>query len=148
MDVYRIPSRIINATLAVVVWRSGKPGPAGGRGTTFLTPDDFPQQVGVLRRLAGESVAPHAHRPKTYPAATVPTQETIVVTRGRVEVDLFDVDYSPATTLGLSPGDVIVLMNGGHGLRYVEDATIIEVKQGPYEGRDADKFDIPAKEAT
>ena len=38
----------------------------------------------------------------------------------------------------LGPGDVILLISGGHGFEVLEDLNMIEVKQGPYVG-DADK---------
>ena len=38
----------------------------------------------------------------------------------------------------LGPGDVIILMSGGHGFEVLEDLNMVEVKQGPYVG-DADK---------
>ena len=32
------------------------------------------------------------------------------------------------------PGDVILLAHGGHKIEVLEDAEILEVKQGPYAG--------------
>ena len=34
----------------------------------------------------------------------------------------------------LEQGDVILLAFGGHGFKIIDDAEIIEVKQGPYAG--------------
>ena len=38
----------------------------------------------------------------------------------------------------LEQGDVILLADGGHGFKMLEDSEIIEIKQGPYSG-DKDK---------
>ena len=41
----------------------------------------------------------------------------------------------------LESGDVILLVNGGHGFEVIEEIEMIEVKQGPYIGeRDRIKF--------
>jgi hypothetical protein len=48
-------------------------------------------------------------------------------------VDIYDNDELIATTQ-LSPGDVMVLLAGGHALRMLEDTVLVEVKQGPYLG--------------
>ena len=47
----------------------------------------------------------------------------------------------------LSPGDVILLISGGHGFEVLEDLNMVEVKQGPYtEDRDKKRFEakLPA----
>jgi hypothetical protein len=31
-------------------------------------------------------------------------------------------------------GDVVVLLDGGHGFRMLEDTVLLEIKQGPYSG--------------
>lgn len=33
-------------------------------------------------------------------------------------------------------GDVLVLVDGGHGFRMTEDTVLVEIKQGPYLGLD------------
>jgi hypothetical protein len=37
-------------------------------------------------------------------------------------------------------GDTIFFVAGGHGFTMLEDSKIIEVKQGPYFGKDKDKL--------
>ena len=42
----------------------------------------------------------------------------------------------------LNKGDVILLVNGGHGFEMLEKTEMIEVKQGPYiDGKDKTRFD-------
>jgi hypothetical protein len=57
----------------------------------------------------------------------------LLVRSGSCEVDVYDDDELIATT-HLSPGDVMVLVAGGHALRMLEDTVLVEVKQGPYVG--------------
>ena len=37
-------------------------------------------------------------------------------------------------TKRLNKGDIILLIDGGHGFKIMEDAVIMEIKQGPYVG--------------
>ncbi|MHA1381691.1 MAG: hypothetical protein ACTSRG_25255 [Candidatus Helarchaeota archaeon] len=46
----------------------------------------------------------------------------------------------------LNDGDLIVLLSGGHGFKFLEETKMIEIKQGPYTGRDNDKITLEVKE--
>lgn len=102
--------------------------------TTFLTPDDFKQQVGFVVYPAGGEIARHTHRP--IERRLVGTSEVLVVRKGRAEVDIFDDDRTLVTTRELRLGDVMLMMGGGHGFRILEDTVFLEIKQGPYTGVD------------
>jgi len=39
-----------------------------------------------------------------------------------------------------------MLLSGGHGFEFLEDTKMIEIKQGPYAGRDNDKIILEVKE--
>ena len=41
-------------------------------------------------------------------------------------------EYRTSRVLG--PGDVILLISGGHGFEVLEELNMVEVKQGPYVG--------------
>jgi hypothetical protein len=47
---------------------------------------------------------------------------------------LYREDCSDHSSLELGTGDVVFLSSGGHGFEILEDASIVEVKQGPYRG--------------
>jgi quercetin dioxygenase-like cupin family protein len=104
--------------------------------TTFLTSDSAVQQVGLIVYPAGGCIAAHRH-PETR-RVVHGTPETLFVRSGAVEVDLYDDGNRLARTVELHQGDVIILISGGHGLRVLEDCSLLEVKQGPYLGT-ADK---------
>ena len=53
---------------------------------------------------------------------------------GRCEMDVYDDERHLVSTHELGPGDVILMVAGGHGFRMLEDTTLLEVKQGPYTG--------------
>jgi hypothetical protein len=45
-------------------------------------------------------------------------------------------DRDLVTTRDLGPGDLILMIAGGHGFTMYEDTVLLEVKQGPYIGLD------------
>lgn len=105
-----------------------------GHGIEFFTPGDFPLQVGRISRPAGFEVEPHLHRP--LPRSVTITQEVLVVQQGRVRMDFYDDEKTLLASRELAAGDVVLLASGGHGLTVLEEARILEVKQGPYLGDD------------
>jgi hypothetical protein len=62
------------------------------------------------------------------------TQEALFIRKGRVRVDFFSKQLEYRASRILGPGDVILLIAGGHGFEVLEDLNMIEVKQGPYAG--------------
>ena len=51
-----------------------------------------------------------------------------------MEVELFDDAENLLIRTILLEGDVILLLGGAHGFRMLEDAVLLEIKQGPYTG--------------
>lgn len=100
--------------------------------TTFITPDDFTQQAGFVVYPAGGNIPAHDHLP--IQRALTGTAETLVVRRGRMEARIFNRQRELNATRVLSTGDVLMLVNGGHGFTMLEDTVLFEVKQGPYTG--------------
>ncbi|MBS0206856.1 MAG: hypothetical protein JSS49_28615 [Planctomycetes bacterium] len=100
--------------------------------TTFVTPDSYYQQAGFVVYPRGGSVQTHTHLP--LQRHLVGTPETLIVLRGSAEVDLYGLDKSFMGTWNLRRLDILLLVSGGHGLRFLEDTTLLEIKQGPYTG--------------
>lgn len=70
------------------------------------------------------------------------TQEVLFIKSGKVRVDFFDNQQLYIKSTILYPGDVILLSDGGHGFKMLEESEMIEVKQGPYCGeQDKVRFD-------
>jgi len=118
-------------TLAIVV-RSSFNTP----GLSFLTPDNFPLQMGMHLRPAKTHIEPHQHQPFTD-IKTLPTQEFFYIIDGKVEVNLF-YKKKKHSTITLNKGDMI-LLNTGHEITFLEDTKIVEIKQGPYRGKEQEK---------
>jgi hypothetical protein len=102
--------------------------------TTFLTPPEFKQQVGFVVYPAGGDIQRHDHRP--LERKIVGTSEVLVVKRGRCEIDIYNDERELVATRELGPGDIMLMVGGGHGFRMIEDTTFLEIKQGPYTGVD------------
>lgn len=99
-------------------------------GIEFLTPGNYSQQLGFMNRPTGYKIAPHVHIPVVR--EVVRTQEVLLIKSGKVRVDFYDNDRNYLESELLEKGDVILLAGGGHGFEIIEDAVMIEVKQGPY----------------
>ena len=110
-------------------------------GIVFLTPDEYSQQLGYMRRPAGYYISAHSHNHVDRQVSL--TQEVLFVRSGRVRVDLFDTERRHVATRVLGPLDVILLSAGGHSFEILEEAELIEVKQGPFVGdKDKTRFDV------
>jgi len=105
-------------------------------GITFLTPNDYSQQLGYMHRRAGYRIPAHIHN--SVPRSVTYTREVLFVKSGRLRVDFYGDDRQYVESCILNAGDVILLASGGHGFEMLEDTEMIEVKQGPYAG-DQDK---------
>ena len=101
-------------------------------GISFLTPDDFSQQLGYMNRPDEYVIAPHVHN--LVERKVDLTQEVLFVRCGKVRVDFYDDARQYLESRIVSTGDVVMLAHGGHGFKVLECAEMIEVKQGPYCG--------------
>ena len=101
-------------------------------GVHFFTPDELSQQLAYMNHPTGKIIAPHVHNPVTRKVDH--TQEVLLIKSGRLRVDFYDSDQSYLESRCLEAGDVILLIDGGHGFEVLEAVEMIEVKQGPYVG--------------
>lgn len=119
---------------------------ASGKKMSFHTPEHFPLQVGIHSRREGDIVSAHFHRcfPKLR---NLPVQEFFYVKSGRIKIDLFDEQENDAkvSEVVAEEGDT-VLLNTGHGLTFLKDTELIELKQGPYRGKDEEKRLVGGKQ--
>lgn len=105
-------------------------------GCTFLTPNEFPFQVGVHLRREQEVVAAHQHLPFKS-ISQLPAQEFFYIIAGRIKVKLFH-NKQQHSIITLNKGDAI-LINCGHEITFLGKTKMIELKQGPYRGKDQEK---------
>lgn len=107
-------------------------------GLNFFSPYEDFQQVGTWVYSAGKKLAAHAHN--SVAREVTWTQEVLYVRRGRLRAEIYDSKDHKVTELEAGPGDVLILLSGGHGYEILEDGTeVLEVKNGPYVGADRDR---------
>jgi mannose-6-phosphate isomerase-like protein (cupin superfamily) len=117
------------ALLAVVIRTSFTSG-----GIQFFTPNELSQQLAYMHHPPGKKIDAHIHTPASREVLL--TQETLFIKRGRLRVDFFDDNQCYLESRVLEAGDVILLVQGGHGFEVLEELEMFEVKQGPYLGAD------------
>ena len=120
--------------LLAIVWRDADWTP----GLNFPTPADMFVLAGCWQYPAGKVLGAHRH---IYNERIVTqTQESVYVKRGRLKVNVFDEDSVLVESVILESGDFAVLGDCGHGYEILEDDTqILEIKNGPFVGVEADK---------
>ena len=101
-------------------------------GVHFFTDDNLSQQLAFMKHDQGRIIQPHVHNPIVREICD--TQEVLFIKKGSLRVDFYaeNQDYLESTIV--EAGDVVVLIQGGHGLEVMEDLEMFEVKQGPYGG--------------
>ena len=118
--------------LALIIRQNYEP-----EGVNFVTAEDNPLQVGVLKHQKNSKIKPHLH--KSSPRIINAIQEVLHIAYGKVEAEFYGGDGKKVGSSILNSGDTIVLLSGGHGFNILEDSKILEVKQGPYRGVEEDK---------
>lgn len=101
-------------------------------GVRFLTPTDFPLQLGLIEHPKGKKIRPHIHRDLKYRVNT--TQEFLYVEQGSARVTIYDKSWKRVKDAVLNKGDFILFISGGHSLEILNRCRILEIKQGPYPG--------------
>lgn len=106
------------------------------KGIHFFTDGELSQQLASMSYAPGKVIAAHTHNPVRREVLF--TQEALFIRKGRLRVDFYSKEGCYRTSRILGPGDVILLIAGGHGFEVLEELNMVEVKQGPYAG-DSDK---------
>ncbi|MFH0786409.1 MAG: hypothetical protein V2B13_02210 [Pseudomonadota bacterium] len=107
-------------------------------GVTFFSPFEFSQQLGILVHPPGHEVKAHVHNVIARDVRV--TQEVLHIIEGKVEITLFTENKQYITSRLLTTGDTVLLAFGGHGIKIVQPSKILEVKQGPYAGKEDKEF--------
>jgi hypothetical protein len=107
-------------------------------GLAFFSSDEDFIQVGTWQYPAGKQLLAHIHNECTR--TVLWTQEALLVRKGKLRAKIYDTRETLVQEIIVSAGDVIILLRGGHGYEILEDGTqVLEIKNGPYVGADADR---------
>ena len=97
----------------------------------FATDNDNELQLASFQLDAGEEIMRHYH-PKQNRNISL-TSEVIVVTQGKIKVEIYDTSLELNSTHEIKANEIIALFNGGHKIIMIENSKFVEVKQGPYD---------------
>jgi hypothetical protein len=113
-----------------------------------ITDDSWPLQIIILERNPGGITLPHYHIPTEVLPALPTRHQILICQKGKARVKIFTRQGQALGEVFLSSNDVVLLLEG-HEVEFVEPGTrLIEIKQGPFPGTDADdKVDlkVPAR---
>ncbi len=111
---------------------------AWGEGLKFFSQDDEYIQVGTWGYNEGKQLLAHTHNPVSRQIEW--TKEVLYVRKGSISANIYDTSETNVATLIAHEGDLLILLRGGHGYSILEDGTeVLEVKNGPYPGAEADR---------
>lgn len=100
------------------------------KGSIPQTNGKEPLQLVTLKHSKGKCLLAHTHKPA--PRTTAKMQECIIVKKGKIKVDLYGPDKKMFKAITMKMADLLLLVNGGYGIHILEDAEIIELKNGPF----------------
>jgi cupin fold WbuC family metalloprotein len=99
-------------------------------GSVPVTSPEEALQVMTLKHPKGRRVAPHFHVP--HRRETNVLQECLVVIRGKLRVSFFGEDGAAFAQVDLAKGEMCITLFGSHGVEFLEDSEVIEIKNGPF----------------
>ncbi len=108
-------------------------------GMEFWGSETLPLQFGSCIYQKGKVLLPHIHkvRPRIPEHKTL---EFLYIIRGSMEATFYSPIKELVSVIKLVEGDCVMLYDGGHGFKVLEDDTVfIEVKNGPYVSVEVDK---------
>jgi len=122
-------------TYAIIIRSKYKPD-----STEFITDGKSVQQVGFIVYKSGEEIKRHLHKPLKRTIYNTP--ETLFVKEGAIEYEIFNNSKKFISKGQLNQGDIIILLDGGHGFKTIKDTVLFEIKQGPFmgDGKDKERF--------
>lgn len=98
----------------------------------FVGGEEQPLQLGFHEKKAGVVLSPHLHSGEPRTITTI--QEVLYIARGKIRITYYTPDGNKIDSVDLFEGDTVLQVSMAHGIEVIEDARIIEVKQGPYHG--------------
>lgn len=100
------------------------------KGSVPITEDFASLQLLTLKHKKGHQIKAHDHARKKRISTIL--QECLVVKRGKIRVDFYAPNKKVFKYIYLRAGEVIIILQGGHGVHFLEDSEIVELKNGPF----------------
>lgn len=110
-------------------------------GLNFFSKDEEFIQAGAWEYNAGKELLAHIHN--EVPRSITRTCEVLYIICGSLEASIYDLNGNKAEILKVKAGELLVLLESGHGYKILEDNTrVLEIKNGPYLGAETDRHRI------
>jgi len=108
--------------------------------TIFPTPENDTFQFGVGVAKNEKILVPHMHKRVERTIDT--TSEFLYVLNGEMVIDVYDEKEIFVKKVILNDNECLLQFIGGHAITLKENTKYFEIKQGPYYGRDFDKYNL------
>lgn len=110
------------------------------KGVTFPTPESATFQFGFGQISENKVLIPHIHKRVKREIET--TSEFLYVIHGEMIIDVLDEDEKFLEQVILKENMALLQFVGGHKIEIKSGTKYFEIKQGPYYGRDFDKYNV------
>ena len=110
------------------------------KGVNFPTLDEQEFQFGFGVADEDKILTPHIH--KRVERVIQTTSEFLYVVNGLMTIEIYSEDATYIQTIYLSDNQALLQHFGGHKIALKKDTKYFEIKQGPYYGRDFDKYEL------
>ena len=109
-------------------------------GINFPTPESATFQFGFGQIYENKILVPHIHKRVKREIET--TSEFLYLIRGEMIIDVLDEEERFIEKVILKDNMALLQFIGGHKIEIKSGTKYFEIKQGPYYGRDFDKFNV------
>lgn len=99
-------------------------------GAISFTEEYLPLQLLAHRNKKGDKIDLHFHKAKKRIINQL--NECLILQKGRIRLRLFDKRGALLKSLLLRTGDIFLLISGGHSIEFLDDADMVEIKNGPF----------------
>lgn len=99
-------------------------------GVHFITENESSLQLAFIKSAKKSSIKRHLH-PEFIRQVNC-TMECLFIRNGKLKIEFYNEDREYIDKYVASRGDVILFTSGGHGIKYIENSELIEIRQGPY----------------
>ena len=104
-----------------------------------ISPPNQFLQVSTQKLKRNDFINPHIHLKNQREIKS--TQETWIILKGEVLVEIYDIDKKKIKKFILKGGDIYILFSGGHSFKVLSKETIFyEIKNGPYKIKKKDIY--------
>ncbi len=112
-------------------------------GLSFISEENEFIQVGLWNYKPKKVLPAHFHN--EYPREATRTCESIYVVKGKIKCNLYTKSGSIIKSFILKKNEMAIQIYGAHEYEILEEALVIETKNGPYFGPEIDRKRINVK---